>query len=277
MASGPIRRPGRITAPAPIDAPRPTCVGVTAVLVLPASGILVVRERCVRSHEDVVGEPHAVPQLHAGLHGDAIADDDVVLDEDVVAHVAVFANRRPRARARTPRFACARRSSCSRTAPGDARMGRPAAGVAVGHGRSIVAQPVRRPKGFRRVILRREMPDCYNGVSPPVPSLRGAGRAGGRGAGGADASTAEPLGIDQSLWASAVRGLARGQRLYRDVWEQRPPGIYLTTGSASRARLDHGDGRLARHRGVGLGASVYVLARVLGGGAGAVGPLCMRR
>ena len=39
---------------------------------------------------------------------------------------------------------------------------------------------------------------------------------------------AEPLGIDQSLWASAVRGMARGQRLYRDVWEQRPPGIYLT-------------------------------------------------
>lgn len=37
---------------------------------------------------------------------------------------------------------------------------------------------------------------------------------------------AEPLGIDQSLWASAVRGLARGQRLYADVWEQRPPGIY---------------------------------------------------
>ena len=38
----------------------------------------------------------------------------------------------------------------------------------------------------------------------------------------------EPLGIDQSLWASAVRGMSRGQRLYRDVWEQRPPGIYLT-------------------------------------------------
>jgi hypothetical protein len=37
---------------------------------------------------------------------------------------------------------------------------------------------------------------------------------------------AEPLGIDQSLWASAVRGMARGQLLYRDVWEQRPPGIY---------------------------------------------------
>ncbi len=37
---------------------------------------------------------------------------------------------------------------------------------------------------------------------------------------------AEPLGIDQGLWASAARGLSRGQRLYRDVWEQRPPGIY---------------------------------------------------
>ena len=41
-------------------------------------------------------------------------------------------------------------------------------------------------------------------------------------------SIAEPLGIDQSLWASAVRGMSRGQLLYRDVWEQRPPGIYFT-------------------------------------------------
>jgi 4-amino-4-deoxy-L-arabinose transferase-like glycosyltransferase len=40
-------------------------------------------------------------------------------------------------------------------------------------------------------------------------------------------AVAEPLGIDQSLWASAVRGMARGQLLYRDVWEQRPPGIYF--------------------------------------------------
>ena len=40
------------------------------------------------------------------------------------------------------------------------------------------------------------------------------------------AALAEPLGIDQSLWASAVRGMSRGQRLYQDVWEQRPPGIY---------------------------------------------------
>lgn len=39
-------------------------------------------------------------------------------------------------------------------------------------------------------------------------------------------AVSEPLGIDQSLWASAVRGMDRGQLLYRDVWEQRPPGIY---------------------------------------------------
>ncbi len=41
-------------------------------------------------------------------------------------------------------------------------------------------------------------------------------------------SIVEPLGIDQSLWASAVRGMSRHQLLYRDVWEQRPPGIYFT-------------------------------------------------
>jgi hypothetical protein len=39
-------------------------------------------------------------------------------------------------------------------------------------------------------------------------------------------SIAEPLGIDQSLWASAARAISRHQLLYRDVWEQRPPGIY---------------------------------------------------
>lgn len=40
-------------------------------------------------------------------------------------------------------------------------------------------------------------------------------------------SIVAPLGIDQGLWASAVRGMARGMSLYQDVWEQRPPGIYL--------------------------------------------------
>ncbi len=40
-------------------------------------------------------------------------------------------------------------------------------------------------------------------------------------------SIAEPLGIDQSLWASAARGLSRGLVIYRDVWDHKPPGIFL--------------------------------------------------
>jgi hypothetical protein len=40
-------------------------------------------------------------------------------------------------------------------------------------------------------------------------------------------SIVEPLGIDQGLWASAARAMSRGQLLYRDVWDQKPPGIFL--------------------------------------------------
>jgi hypothetical protein len=39
---------------------------------------------------------------------------------------------------------------------------------------------------------------------------------------------AEPLGIDQSLWASAVRGMSRGLVIYRDVWDHKPPGIFFS-------------------------------------------------
>ncbi len=38
----------------------------------------------------------------------------------------------------------------------------------------------------------------------------------------------EPLGIDQGIFATAGWGLSRGLRLYRDVWDQKPPGIHLT-------------------------------------------------
>lgn len=41
-------------------------------------------------------------------------------------------------------------------------------------------------------------------------------------------SIAEPLGIDQGLWASVARALSRGQVLYLDVWDHKPPGIFLT-------------------------------------------------
>lgn len=45
---------------------------------------------------------------------------------------------------------------------------------------------------------------------------------------------AQPLGIDQGLWASAAWGMEHGQRLYADVWEQRPPGIYFVYLTAFR-------------------------------------------
>jgi len=47
-------------------------------------------------------------------------------------------------------------------------------------------------------------------------------------------SIVEPLGIDQGLWASAARAMSRGQLLYRDVWDQKPPGIFLVYLAAFR-------------------------------------------
>jgi hypothetical protein len=49
----------------------------------------VVGEGDVGANEDVVLDSQAVPELHARLNRDAVADDDVVLDEDVGADVAV--------------------------------------------------------------------------------------------------------------------------------------------------------------------------------------------
>ena len=37
----------------------------------------------------------------------------------------------------------------------------------------------------------------------------------------------EPIGIDQGIFATAGWGLTRGLMLYRDVWDQKPPGIHL--------------------------------------------------
>ena len=38
----------------------------------------------------------------------------------------------------------------------------------------------------------------------------------------------EPLGPDQGVYATIGWGLQRGLALYRDLWEQKPPAIYLT-------------------------------------------------
>src|SRR4029079_5034872 len=40
-------------------------------------------------------------------------------------------------------------------------------------------------------------------------------------------SIAEPLGIDQGLYASAAKALSRGYVFYRDVWGQKPPTPFL--------------------------------------------------
>ncbi len=40
-------------------------------------------------------------------------------------------------------------------------------------------------------------------------------------------SIAEPVGIDQGIFLTAGWGLQRGLSLYRDLWDQKPPGIHL--------------------------------------------------
>jgi hypothetical protein len=43
---------------------------------------------------------------------------------------------------------------------------------------------------------------------------------------------AEPLGIDQGIFATTGTGLTHGAVLYRDLWDQKPPGIHLTYAGA---------------------------------------------
>ncbi len=41
-------------------------------------------------------------------------------------------------------------------------------------------------------------------------------------------SMVQPVGIDQGIFLTAGWGMTRGLALYRDVWDQKPPGIHLT-------------------------------------------------
>lgn len=43
---------------------------------------------------------------------------------------------------------------------------------------------------------------------------------------------AQPIGVDQGIFATAGLALTRGLSLYRDVWDQKPPGIHLTYAAA---------------------------------------------
>ena len=37
----------------------------------------------------------------------------------------------------------------------------------------------------------------------------------------------QPLGIDQGIFSAAAWGMSQGGALYRDLWDQKPPGIHL--------------------------------------------------
>ncbi len=45
-------------------------------------------------------------------------------------------------------------------------------------------------------------------------------------------SMTEPIGVDQGIFLTTGWGMTRGLALYRDVWDQKPPGIHLTYAAA---------------------------------------------
>jgi len=51
--------------------------------------VLVVGKSRVRTDEHIVGHAQSIPELHARLHRDSVAQHDVVLDEHVIADVAI--------------------------------------------------------------------------------------------------------------------------------------------------------------------------------------------
>ncbi len=36
----------------------------------------------------------------------------------------------------------------------------------------------------------------------------------------------QPMGIDQGIFTAAAWGMSQGDMLYRDLWDQKPPGIH---------------------------------------------------
>jgi hypothetical protein len=42
----------------------------------------------------------------------------------------------------------------------------------------------------------------------------------------------QPMGIDQGIFTAAAWGMSQGDMLYRDVWDQKPPGIHLIYAAA---------------------------------------------
>src|SRR5947208_15925589 len=45
-------------------------------------------------------------------------------------------------------------------------------------------------------------------------------------------SILQPIGVDQGIFLTSGWAMTRGLVLYRDVWDQKPPGIHLTYAAA---------------------------------------------
>lgn len=71
-----------------------------------------------------------------------------------------------------------------------------------------------------------------------------------------------PYGRDQSVFACAGSVIARGGMPYRDIWEIKPPGIYLAYALLARLAPDHGAGLMHAVRAADL-AVAALLAVVL--------------
>jgi hypothetical protein len=79
------------------DAGAPAYDGLLEVVgILLRTGIPVVRECDIRTDEDIVFDPDAIPQLDAALDRDPVSDADVILYETMAADVAVFSDDRLR-------------------------------------------------------------------------------------------------------------------------------------------------------------------------------------
>ena len=45
-------------------------------------------------------------------------------------------------------------------------------------------------------------------------------------------SIVQPIGVDQGIFLTSGWAMTRGLVLYRDIWDQKPPGIHLTYAAA---------------------------------------------
>jgi hypothetical protein len=79
----------------------------------------------------------------------------------------------------------------------------------------------------------------------------------------------EPPGLDQSLFGFYGSWLGRGLRLYADLWDSKPPGIFLAYAAAARGfGVEHAAWSLDAAAAAAAGVLAYRLARALALDAG---------